>query len=148
MSAYIHGTRPIAVSTPLGDDTLLLVGFTGEEGISELFNFELSVIVEIGTDVPFEKLLGQNVMVRLDRTDDQTRYFSGICISATEGEQDETFRAYKLVIVPQLWFLGKTSRSRIFQNKSVPEILQEIFGSYKLNVSYRIRMADFKPRTF
>jgi type VI secretion system secreted protein VgrG len=31
----------ISITTPLGDDVLLLRKFTGDEGISQLFNFRL-----------------------------------------------------------------------------------------------------------
>ena len=33
----------ISVTTPLGDDVLLLQKFTGQEGISQLFNFQLDL---------------------------------------------------------------------------------------------------------
>ncbi|MGB7947560.1 MAG: hypothetical protein WCH75_07755 [Candidatus Binatia bacterium] len=36
----------ISITTPLGDGVLLLQKFIGEEGISELFNFQLELVSE------------------------------------------------------------------------------------------------------
>ena len=41
MTTYTQKNRPLAVTTPLGPDALLLTGFTGSEGISQLFHFGL-----------------------------------------------------------------------------------------------------------
>jgi type VI secretion system secreted protein VgrG len=42
--AYTQDNRIIAVDTPLGKDVLLLHSFSGVEGISRLFNFNLSLM--------------------------------------------------------------------------------------------------------
>jgi type VI secretion system secreted protein VgrG len=39
MPTYTQTDRPLIVTTPLGKDVLLLTGFRGHEGISELFSF-------------------------------------------------------------------------------------------------------------
>ena len=44
MPTYAQDTRLLALNTPLGKDILLLAGFTGEETMSQLFNYELDVI--------------------------------------------------------------------------------------------------------
>ena len=43
---YTQENRPIAIDTPLGEDVLLLQGFTGHEGISRLFSFDLDLLAE------------------------------------------------------------------------------------------------------
>jgi hypothetical protein len=44
LNTQIH--RPMAVTAPLGPDKLLLVGFSGHEGLSQLFTFHLDVLAE------------------------------------------------------------------------------------------------------
>jgi type VI secretion system secreted protein VgrG len=40
------------------------------------------------------------------------------------------FREYRAEIVPWLWFLSCTTDSRIFQNQTVPKIIETIFGEF------------------
>ena len=44
MPTYTQGDKPLSITTPLGEDVLLLTGFRGHEAISELFNFQLDVV--------------------------------------------------------------------------------------------------------
>ena len=38
MVQYTQAPRPLAVTTPLGEDAFLLVGLSGQEGMSRLFS--------------------------------------------------------------------------------------------------------------
>jgi len=134
--ANLQADRPLTVSTPLGPDDLLLVGFQGREAISQLFDFELDLLAENSTDVPFEKLLGNKVTVHLSLLDGGQRHFSGICKGISEGTRDATFTCYRMQVVPEAWLLSKNTQSRIFQQVSVPEILKEVFTG--LDVVFRL----------
>ena len=72
--------RPIIVLTPLGSDVLLLVGFSGKEGLSQLFSYQLDLVAEWKKEVAFDKLLGQKVIIQLALAGGKTRPFSGICV--------------------------------------------------------------------
>ena len=126
MATYTQAVRPLRVTTPLGPDALLLVGLSGHEAISRLFQFRLDLLAENETAVPFEKLLGQKVTVELGIPDQDVRYFSGICSRVSQGGRDQTFTAYHLEVVPQLWFLTRIAQSRIFQQLTVPDILKKV----------------------
>ena len=143
--SYTQDKRPIEVTTPLGKDVLLLVSFTGQEGISQLFNFQLDLLAENKSNIACDKLLGQKITIRLNVSKDKKRYFNGICIRVGQGERDTVFTAYRLEIVPEFWQLTKKAQSRIFQQKSVPEILQEVLKG--LDVKYEIQ-GTFHPRDF
>lgn len=145
MSTYTQENRPLSVKTPLGKDVLLLVGFSGHEAVSQLFAFQLEFLAEDNTKVKFDKLLGQAITVTLNLPEEKERYFSGVCRWVSQGGRDETFTAYRMEIVPQLWFLTKTTRSRIFQHISVPDILQKVLEG--LDVSFEIQ-GNFRPRDF
>ncbi|MGE5303907.1 MAG: type VI secretion system Vgr family protein [Alphaproteobacteria bacterium] len=142
---YTQENRPMAVTTPLGADKLLLMGFTGQEAVSRLFSFQLDMIAENDTDVAFDKLLGQKITVRLNVPDDKERYFNGICKRVSQGEQGNDFTSYRMEIVPQFWMLTKKAQSRIFQQKSVPDILKKVLEG--LDVTYEIQ-GNFEPRDF
>jgi type VI secretion system secreted protein VgrG len=142
---YTQQDRAMEVATPLGPDKLLLVDFTGQESLSRLFSFQLDLIGENEIDVAFDKLLGQKIMVRLELLDGEKRYFSGICNRFSQGERDDVFTHYQMEIVPELWQLTRKAQSRIFQQKSVPDILKEVLQG--LNVAYEIT-GRFHPRDY
>lgn len=142
---YTQANRPMAVTTPLGKDVLLLVGLSGQEAISRLFSFQLDMIAENDKNVAFDKLLGQKISVRLNLPDDKERYISGLCKQVSQGEQGVEFTSYRMEIVPELWKLTKKAQSRIFQQKSVPDILKKVLEG--LDVTYEIQ-GNFHPRDF
>ncbi|MDP2605717.1 MAG: type VI secretion system tip protein TssI/VgrG [Deltaproteobacteria bacterium] len=143
--SYTQQNRPMEVTTPLGTDKLLLVGFTGQEAVSRLFSFQLDLLAENETDVAFDKLLGQKITVRLDLLERDKRYFSGICNRVSQGERDDVFTSYRMEIVPELWKTTKKAQSRIFQQMSVPDILKKVLEG--LDVTYEIQ-GTFHPRDF
>jgi type VI secretion system secreted protein VgrG len=51
-------------------------------------------------------------------------------------------------MVPWLWFLTRTSDCRIFQNKTVPDIIEKIFSDLKFK-DYQLRLyGNFAPRDY
>jgi type VI secretion system secreted protein VgrG len=142
MPTYTQAGRPLAVTTPLEDDALLLTGFAGQEGLSRLFSYHLDLLAGNGQEIPFEQILGQGVTVALEMPGDEdnpggTRYFHGICSRLSQGEVGEEFTDYDLEIVPAFWLLSKRWQSRIFQHQSVPDILQEVLED--LDVEFRLQ---------
>jgi type VI secretion system secreted protein VgrG len=145
MADYTQARRLMEAVTPLAPDTLLLTGFTGREGIAQLFDFRLDLVAENRREVPFDKLLGQPVVVRLSLEGGRNRYFAGIGRGFSQGRRDNTFTHYQLQVVPQLWLLTKRVQSRIFQHLTVPDILKKVLNG--LDVAYQIQGA-FEPRDY
>jgi type VI secretion system secreted protein VgrG len=145
MAKYTQAVRLLEVATPLGADAFLLTGFTGHEGISRLFRFELDLLAENSQDVPFDKLLGQRAALRLALAKGQNRFISGIVSRLSQGARDPTFTRYRLELVPQFWLTTRRAQSRIFQNLSVPDILKKVLQG--LDVAYEIQ-GTFHPREY
>ena len=120
--------RPISVTTPLGANKLLLIGISGQESVSRLFRYQLDVLAKVGTDVPFDKLLGQSITaeVQFHPQKPKKRYLNGICCRISEKGQDGEFTTYHLEIVPKFWLATRKAQSRIFQQMSVPDILKKV----------------------
>jgi type VI secretion system secreted protein VgrG len=121
--------RFISITTPLGDDVLFLQKFTGQEGISQLFSFQLELASE-KPPIKLESIIGQNVTVNMILSDVSTRYFNGFVSEFAQTGQDSQFTYYHAEVVPWLWFLSQTSDCRIFQNKTVPEIVMQTFQEF------------------
>lgn len=129
---YTQDNRLIAIETPLGKDALLLTGFHGTEGLSTPFSFELDLLSE-NHSIPFKDIIGKNVAVSVVLANGEKRYFHGLISRFSQGRGggeaggDPRFSHYSATMVPWLWLLTKTADSRIFQNKSVPDIVEKIF---------------------
>ena len=141
MPTYTQDGRPLSITTPLGKDILLLVGFNGTEAMSQLFHFQLDVLAENKTDVPFDKLLGQKVSAALTLPDDKTqRYFSGICRARHPGRTRHLSPPTGWRSCRRFWLLTRRTQSRIFQHVTVPDILKKVLrGSGRRRSSSRGR---------
>jgi type VI secretion system secreted protein VgrG len=148
---FTQANRPLAVKVQgLDADALLLVGFRGEEAVSQLFRYRLDLVAENPARIPFEKLLGRSVTVELElpgsrRPRESKRFFNGICRRVTQGERDENFTRFHMDVVPQAWLLTKVTRSRVFQHLSVWEILDQVFEGLKTLVQ---KQGDLAPRDY
>src|SRR5262245_30024301 len=135
----------MTVKTPLGPDALLLVAFSGQEAISRLFSYRLELVAPNQVDVAFDKLLAQKVTVSVELPQNQKRHFNGIVKRCSQGSRDDTFTTYLIELVPQLWLLTKNFQSRIFQHKTVPDILKEVLKG--VDPKFEIQGA-FEPREY
>src|SRR5262249_37115774 len=93
----------------------------------------------------FDQLLGQPINVRLELPGRKQRFFHGLCNQVSQGESDQFFTRYTLGMVPDLWLLTKTAQCRIFQQKTVPDILKEAFED--LDATFEIQ-GTFQPRDY
>jgi type VI secretion system secreted protein VgrG len=145
--AYTQTNRRIAITTPLGDDVLLLRGFTGSEAISQLFHFDLDLLSE-DTSIKLQDLVGQNVTLRIFDADGAERSWNGFISRFSQGSQDRRLTAYRAQMVPWLWFLTRTADCRIFQNKKAPDIIQKIFSDLGFQ-DFELRLyGEFAPRDY
>jgi type VI secretion system secreted protein VgrG len=147
MPSFSQTNRQIQVNTALGENVLLATGFRGCEELSNLFSFELALLAENSTTIDFSKIVGSEVTLKVatpgEGGETQWRYLSGICASFSQGDRNERFTAFYAEIVPRLWLLTRQVQSRIFQQKSVPDILKEVFEGfdcdYQLHDQYEAR---------
>ncbi len=127
MADYVQQNRKCRVSTPIGEDVLFLNAFSGTEEISRPFRFFVEMIAENRKKVPFDAMLGEKVTAHLLLADESTEHhFNGVCVRFSQAGRDEEFTVYKAELVPEFQLLAHKAQSRIFQRKSVPEILKEV----------------------
>src|SRR5436305_9333329 len=127
MASYAQTDRRIAISTPLGKDTVLLRGFAGSESISKLFHFDLDLLSE-NDSLKFQDIVGKSVTLRIFDPNGGERHWNGFISRFSQSSRDRRLTAYQAQMVPWLWFLTRTADCRIFQNQAVPDIIKKIFG--------------------
>jgi len=128
----------MSMTTPLpGIDPLIPTSLVGHESISECFTYQIQAISQIGPIDPTQ-LLNLPVCVTLRNTDGPVRYFHGIVQDLRDNgvvrgaTAADEFNAYSLVVMPRLWFLKQTHDCRVYQNKTVADILQAVFHDANL----------------
>jgi type VI secretion system secreted protein VgrG len=122
--------RLLTIDTPLGKDELVLTELAGEEEISKPFSF-IAVMRSEDPDIKPERLIGSKVTVWIKRETAEPVPLSGMVRSFSSASLNvRGFREYHAEIVPWLWFLSCTTDCRIFQNQTVPKIIETIFGEY------------------
>jgi type VI secretion system secreted protein VgrG len=118
--------RELAVETTLGEDVLLLISFSGTEQLGRLFEYKLELASEDYQIKP-ESIVGENVSIRLNLGDKGVRYFNGHVNHFTQITSSGQLARYRATVVPWFWFLTRVADCRIFQEKTVPEIIEQIF---------------------
>ncbi|MDJ0943329.1 MAG: type VI secretion system tip protein TssI/VgrG [Kiloniellales bacterium] len=139
--------RGASVSSPLGDDVLLFWRMDAREEMSRLFEFRLDLLSE-NHDLRIEDLLGQSMTVRFVLPEGDTRHFNGVVAQFHYVGTQHRFARYEVVLRPWLWMLTRTADCRIFQHKTVPVILKEIFEDYGFTDFEERYSASYEPRDY
>jgi len=127
--------------TPLGDDVLVLIKLETVEGLGELFEFHIDALSE-QANIDFDQALGRSCTLRLKTYNGKERIFDGILMQAQWIGKIEDYFSYRLVLRPWFWLLGHRADSRIFLDKDVKEIIQEVFTKAEFSSG-----RDFEFRT-
>jgi type VI secretion system secreted protein VgrG len=115
------------LTTPFGDDVLVLSRIRAVEGLSELFEFRVEA-VSLQPNLNFNKALGQGCTVKLMTVDNLERYFHGVMTEAHWASGQQDLYAYEIVLRPWLWLLTRTSDCRIFKQMTPIDIIKKVFS--------------------
>jgi len=132
------------IITPLGADVLLFHRMTAREELGRLSEFEIDLLSTRG-DINLDEILAKNITIKMALPNNKTRYFNGYVARFTQAGMQGGLHRYHATLRPWLWFLTRTANCRIFQNLTVPEIIQQVFAAHapiagfqsNLTVSYR-----------
>lgn len=131
--------RTVQVHTVLSSEQLKFRSMRGREGLSELFEFEVDM-VSTSFSLDLKQLLGTSLTLEL-ADKGGPRFLNGTVVRfELVGRANETGRhyIYRALVQPWLWYLTRTTDCRIFQNKSVPEVLDEVLGKYGFQFEKRL----------
>jgi type VI secretion system secreted protein VgrG len=147
MATYTQANRLIAITTPLGEDGLLLQSLSGREGMSQLFSYELELLSE-DPGIPFAQIVGQRATVAIRLGDGSERCINGFINRFSQSGSDDRFTYYQAELVPWLWLLTRTADCRIFQNMTVPDIIEKIFKDLGFTDFKNMLQGSFEPREY
>lgn len=143
---HTQSSRLLRLSTPLGADCLLAESVTGQEGLSEAFSFTITAL-SLDAAIPLERLLGQPALLELASAGSSGRRpFHGYLSRVRFDGADGGLARYTLTLEPWTVFLARGRDSRVFQDMSVPDVLEAVFAPYccqaRLAPAWRFDLLD------
>jgi type VI secretion system secreted protein VgrG len=128
MSSGLSQAKRIAsFKTPLGEDFFVITRFDATEGLSELFEYRIEALSK-AENADLSSMLGEKCEIKYKLRGGKTRYFNGVLVEAQWLGHTGSYYAYRFVLKPWLWLLSQRSDCKIFQKKTAPEIIKEIFN--------------------
>jgi type VI secretion system secreted protein VgrG len=140
-SGYEQLGRSLKVGR-IGSAEFALEAFTGSESMSQLFKFKLSLVASAAIDP--KAVIGKEVSFSIE--DDSgiesskaspPRHFHGIVrrLRAAEAGSGDA-RRFEAIVVPKMWRLTKRTDCRIFQNKTISDIVKAVCTGAGMPGSY------------
>ncbi len=109
----------------LPDDELRVLRLRGEEGISQLFRFDVELVSE-NANVDFKGVVGKAAALGIAGTEED-RWVNGVVSRFEQGSIGKKFAKYFVQVVPRFWRLLLREDSRVFQDLSAPDIVKKVF---------------------
>lgn len=139
---------------PEGQIPFLVRRFELRDAMSELGWLEVDLMTPATATAPVELIVGKPAMFAWACGTESKRvyrYYHGIVSELTETGGDVHATFYRAVVVPRLWRLTMKTRSRIFQKKTVLEIIEKILEEAGLLKGEDLQLklnGTYEPRTY
>lgn len=108
---------------------LIVERWAGRERLAGDFQWTVDVL-STRADLPLDDWLGQPATLLTRLADGSTARRSGLVREAACLGADGGLARYRLILVPWTWLLTQGRHSRVFQDRSVAEILESVFADY------------------
>jgi type VI secretion system secreted protein VgrG len=122
-------TRIGRLFTPLQDNTLVLLEFSGIESVNEINNFTVKALAEDGPIDP-NSLLGKEMQVELDTQLGTVRTFHQIVFAVRSLGAVGGGHIYEFELRPWIWFMSRRVNARIFHDMTAGEIIETVCQDY------------------
>ncbi|VVN46115.1 Actin cross-linking toxin VgrG1 [Pseudomonas fluorescens] len=127
---FAPANQPAFTLTLDGEPSELKVfEFHGAETLSQPYCFDLELVSE-QPDLDLESLLHRQVYLGFD---EQGHGIHGLVYRVAQGDSGRRLTRYQIQLVPQLAYLQHSSHQRIFQHKTVPQIVALVLAEQGLH---------------
>ncbi len=121
-------------------DTFSVSTFSGTEGISTLYEFNIT-LYSPDPEIDLKAMLTNPARLTIHWEEDQILHFHGIISNFEQLQEMNTMTCYEAVLVPRLWQTNLYQENQLFLDKSVPEIIEEILQQAGLTgQDYELRL--------
>ena len=136
--------RLMTFKVPALGKELFFSEFRGTDAVSRPFEFEVMFTADT-PDIASSKMLGEKATVTLGA--DAPRHFHGVITEFRFVDAMGDIARYAVVLRPWLWFLSQKTDNRIFQNMTVVQILEKVFGGHENDFSMKLK-GSYAPRDY
>jgi type VI secretion system secreted protein VgrG len=106
---------------------LLLWRLRGSEEIGRGFEYQVELLYESEeADIDANDMLGKPLAIKVASPDHGDRHFHGLICRFELLRWSRPYYIYRATIRPWFWFLKHTADCRIFQNKTIQDILTDV----------------------
>ncbi|MFC3249112.1 type VI secretion system Vgr family protein [Chromobacterium piscinae] len=117
-------------SGQIATEQLLPLSLEGEEGLSRAYRYTLACLSPDG-NIELKTLLGQPARIGIADADGDETIRCGVVSQAKLAGSDGGFAKYELTIEPPFALLRHRKTSRVFQDLSVPDIVEQILSEHQ-----------------
>jgi type VI secretion system secreted protein VgrG len=129
-ASHTQNTRLLRLTTPLGANILLAESMHGEEAVSAGFRFTITAL-SLDAHLSLRSLLGQPALLELLLADGSCRPFHGHLTTVEQSGSNGGLARYTVTLEPWTAFLSRNRDSRVFQNKTVGEIIDAVLYGWR-----------------
>jgi len=124
--ANLPGKQYQFISKATSEDTFWVVNFKGSEGISQLYEYEITLMSH-DPEIDLKKVL-KNPAVFIMFRDGEPRMVHGILAQFEQLHEVDDHIFYKALLVPRLWQADLYHENQLFIKKTVPDVIKEILA--------------------
>ncbi|QKJ86483.1 type VI secretion system tip protein VgrG [Paramixta manurensis] len=132
--------RLIIAHVPASPEELLFKSLSGKEHLSRVYAFEVELLCP-ANNLDLKALLGQPLTVEIRSNPLTPRYLSGFITRMTLAGREphgDRYYIYRATINPALWYLEQNRDFRIWQEKTVPDIVSTLLNDYQIPFENRL----------
>jgi type VI secretion system secreted protein VgrG len=114
----------------------LVLGMTGFEHLGQMFEYTVELagslnLLGSANEVDLHKLVGTRATLKMvTDSEGEDRLWDGFIVRAKRGEMKGRYPTFKITLKPWLWFATQRKNSKVFQEKNVKTIIDEVLADY------------------
>lgn len=132
-------------SQAVDKNTFAVARFNGEEGLSQLYSFEILLVSE-KADLDLEAILQSPALFTIKSKNGDLPYH-GILASFEQLHKADAWVFYRAVLRPKLWWLTLTHHNQVFLNKKLDQFLADVLmdGGLSQGLDFQFRLQGQYP---
>jgi type VI secretion system secreted protein VgrG len=136
LSTFSSASRLYGLTVGRDADRFLVEAFVAGEALQGIGWRDL-IVVSTARDVELAALLGQPATLEVSLADGTRTTFGGDINEAADLGYDGALTRYRLRLVPWMWRLSQVRNSRVWENRSVMQIVDAVFTPYQPRAIWR-----------
>ena len=138
-------------ASTLPGNRVAVVGAEGYERVNETYRYDVELVSPLPPEVVQPALFGMSASLLMRTPEHDGRLISGLVATlevagtADRGLGKDLFR-YIVTIVPPLWLWTQRRRNRVFQDKTLPELMKQLLEAEKIDYRFKLDLEKYPKR--